>query len=328
MRCKSNEMNRIKLFWRISKASLMLAWTKSPLRLQLRGLGLWLFVQIAPKLDFKLSLMKQLSPAQLARLNLYCQINEVIDLPDKAITAQQLTLKKYTHYVSDLLRVLTPYFLHKRFLKEFGDVTWVPEWPTFVKSRPIGDNNQHAVLLPMNARRHFVFPSDPYDFHEKASKMMWRGAALQIHRKRFLDHASRLPFCDVGDPNYPVDHPQYKSRMSVFAQMRFKYLISLEGNDVASNLKWIMNSNSLCLMPKPRYETWFLESQLQAGVHYVELEDDFGNLQAVFDHFEQHPEEAIQIIQNAQNYVAQFKNARSERLLTLAVAQRYFHSTR
>lgn len=37
--------------------------------------------------------------------------------------------------------------------------------------------------------------------------------------------------------------------MSVEDQKRYRYIVSLEGYDVATNLKWIMNSNSLCLMP-------------------------------------------------------------------------------
>ncbi|ENT7385234.1 hypothetical protein ACXLUW_000800 [Campylobacter coli] len=41
-----------------------------------------------------------------------------------------------------------------------------------------------------------------------------------------------------------------KNFLSKKEQMKYKFIISLEGNDVASNLKWEMNSNSLVLAPQ------------------------------------------------------------------------------
>ena len=305
-------------------SKLKLTWAKWPLRWQLRNLYLgamvrWRFNKPTSKhQDEALNLDQQL------RLNAYCKLQQVQHLPDNALMASDLSLKKRSHYVGDLWQVLVPHFLNSRFLREFGDVTWVPAMPAFVKSRPIADNNQNAVLLPLDARRHLVFPEDPFTFDLKQAKIVWRGAATQVHRQNFLSRAHGMACCDVGDPSLPMSHPHHRPRLSMFGQMRFKYLVSIEGNDVATNLKWIMNSNSLCLMPKPRFETWFLESQLQAGVHYVELDDDFSNLQAVFDHYEQNPEEALQIIGQAQAYTNKFKDRDSERLLTQSVAAKYF----
>jgi hypothetical protein len=305
-------------------SKLKLTWAKWPLRWQLRNLYLgamvrWRFNKPTSKhQDEALNLDQQL------RLNAYCKLQQVQHLPDNALTASDLSLKKRSHYVGDLWQVLVPHFLNSRFLREFGDVTWVPAMPAFVKSRPIADNNQNAVLLPLDARRHLVFPEDPFTFDLKQAKIVWRGAATQMHRQKFLSRAHGMACCDVGDPSLPMSHPHHRPRLSMFGQMRFKYLVSIEGNDVATNLKWIMNSNSLCLMPKPRFETWFLESQLQAGVHYVELDDDFSNLQAVFGHYEQNPEEALQIIQQAHAYTNKFKDRGSERLMTQQVVSKYF----
>ena len=47
-------------------------------------------------------------------------------------------------------------------------------------------------------------------------------------------------------------------------------------------------------------------------------------LQQVFDHYESHPEEALNIIRQAQAYTQQFLDAASERLLTQHVCQAYF----
>ena len=47
-------------------------------------------------------------------------------------------------------------------------------------------------------------------------------------------------------------------------------------------------------------------------------------LQQVFEHYESHPEEALNIIRQAQAYTRQFLDAASERLLTQHVCQAYF----
>ena len=314
---------RALVFWRMMKSKWKLTWARWPLRWQLRNLYLGAMVRWLINMPIAKHQHEALNPDQQLRLDAYCKLQAIQYLPDDALTARSLSLKKRSHYVGDLWQVLVPHFLNDRFLREFGDVTWVPAMPSFVKSRPIAENNQNAVLLPLDARRHLVFPEDPYTFDLKQAKIVWRGAATQAHRQKFLSRAHGLACCDVGDPSLPLGHPHHRPRLSMFGQMRFKYLVSIEGNDVATNLKWIMNSNSLCLMPKPRFETWFLESQLLPGVHYVELNEDFSNLQAVFDHYERHPEEAIQIIGQAQAYANKFKDRDSERLLTQQVVFKY-----
>ena len=57
-------------------------------------------------------------------------------------------------------------------------------------------------------------------------------------------------------------------------QMKYKFIISLEGNDVASNLKWEMNSNSLVLAPKITCETWFMEGTLKPNYHFALIDND------------------------------------------------------
>ncbi|ENU5547690.1 TPA: hypothetical protein ACIK0Z_000605 [Campylobacter jejuni] len=66
-------------------------------------------------------------------------------------------------------------------------------------------------------------------------------------------------------------------------QMKYKFIISLEGNDVASNLKWAMNSNSLVLAPKITCETWFMEGTLKPNYHFALIDNE--NLSAVIEYF-------------------------------------------
>lgn len=298
-----------------------------PLKWQLRNLALWLRVRYVPSNPAHLSQLSALSPSQKERLELYCQLQQSSELKCDAMTARNLDLRKHSYYVGDLLAALHPRYLDQRFVKEFGDVTWIPKTPTFVKSRPISKTNQNSVLLPLDIRRHMRFPCDPYIFADKKSLIVWRGAGYQSHRQRFLSACANLPFCDIGDPGISLDHAHYKPRLSIHEQLKFKYIISIEGNDVATNLKWIMHSNSLCIMPKPRFETWFLESRLIAGIHYAELDDDFSNLESLFAFYNSHPAKALEIIENAKKYCQQFLNYADEKNLSEHVCSAYFLAT-
>jgi len=67
--------------------------------------------------------------------------------------------------------------------------------------------------------------------------------------------------------------------MTIDEQLEYKFILSLEGNDVATNLKWIMSSNSLAFMPRPKYETWFMEGNLVPNHHYILIKDDYSDLE-------------------------------------------------
>ena len=49
--------------------------------------------------------------------------------------------------------------------------------------------------------------------------------------------------------------------------MQHKYLLALESNDVATQLKWLLLSGSVVVMPTPTTESWLMEGRLQPFVH-------------------------------------------------------------
>jgi hypothetical protein len=300
--------------WRKLLSQLQTYIDRWPLRWQFSGLDVGALCQASPKSAHLADVDTQSARAR----------SFVLPTADAAVCASDVSIMRHSYYVGDMLRALYPHFLSQRFLYEFGDVNWILPKPAFVKSRPISNDNHNKVLLPLDMRRHLRFPTDPYDFDMKKSGIVWRGASHQANRQVFLKHIAPLPFCDAGNPALQTDDPQYRPWLSVFEQLQFKYIVSIEGNDVATNLKWILNSQSLCMMPKTRFETWFLESRLQAGVHYVELADDFSDIADVFAYYETHPNEAQQIIRQANAYTQQYANRSSERLISQHVAQAYF----
>jgi hypothetical protein len=103
--------------------------------------------------------------------------------------------------------------------------------------------------------------------------------------------------------------------------------MALEGNDVASNLKWVMSSNSIAVMPRPTCETWFMEGKLIPNYHYIEIREDYADLVERITYYEAHPEEAKQIVQHAHEWCSQFQDKDREDMISVLVLQKYFKAS-
>ena len=85
-----------------------------------------------------------------------------------------------------------------------------------------------------------------------------------------------------------------------------------------------MSSNSLCVMPKPKYETWFMEGRLIKDFHYIEVENDFSDAEDKIKYYLKNIDKSIKIIENANQYIKQFKDLEQERLISLMVLNKFF----
>ncbi|NCA11053.1 lipopolysaccharide biosynthesis protein [bacterium] len=212
----------------------------------------------------------------------------------------------------------------------FGDITHVPAHPTIVKSRPIHGDNRNSVLLNLDKVRHFIFLDDRLSFAEKRDQAIFRGSISQKpERRRFLEMFHGHPLCDARSVKDGPDVPAAwrGGPLTLYDHLRYKFIVSLEGNDVASNLKWAMSSNSVAVMPRPTYETWFMEGTLVPEEHYIEIRPDYADLEEKLRHYIAHPGEAERISAHAHAYVAQFFDPRRELLTSLFVLQKYFRLT-
>lgn len=152
------------------------------------------------------------------------------------------------------------------------------------KSRKISHISDRTVtVLPVNVGRHFKWMRyalrDPTHYDRKIPVALWRGVTTSecwLNEEQF--HARNLEnsntACarknlvyqwsthnstrvDVGIVRI-VQLQQslhgnlsfaMKNEMTVSEMLKYRYLISVEGNDVATNLKWALVSNSVVLMP-------------------------------------------------------------------------------
>ena len=118
-----------------------------------------------------------------------------------------------------------------------------------------------------------------------------------------------------------------KNKISIEDHLKYKFVMCVEGVDVATNLKWVMSSNSIAVMPRPKIESWFMENMLIPEKHYIEIKEDYSDLESKIKYYIKNPEKCKRIIKNANDYVVQFKNKRREDLISLLVLEKYFHFT-
>ena len=109
--------------------------------------------------------------------------------------------------------------------------------------------------------------------------------------------------------------------------MRYKAIIMLEGNDVASGLKWALLSQSVVLMPPPKHTSWCMEELLQPWVHYIPVKEDASDSDEKMQWILEHEEEARAIAQRGtlwmEDLIFHPNAAREERIIKEELLRRY-----
>jgi len=283
------------------------------------------------RLAAELARAAEYDPVELKeRVDYYCKVNALFELPDGATSCCEASIGKHPSapYL-DLKQYLRYFPVNLKFQCDFRDnlrnMRWLPESPAFVKCRPIGTENTNSVLMKLNSGRFLDFQKDQIRFEDKKPVVVFRGPCYREHRQQFVQACHNLPNTDIGDTrNTPETALTYKPFMPIEGQLRHKFIISVEGNDVSSSLMWIMASNSLAFMTRPHFEGWFMQGRLIPDHHYVLLRDDYADLSEKVDHYTRHTDEALTIIRHANKHVAQFYDQPREKLISLLVAKKYF----
>lgn len=266
----------------------------------------------------------------LSRVDYYCKLETPVALPPDAIHIDTYNRRCAKVYWFDSMSINRWFPSSLKWVFRHGDINYVPDVPSIVKSRPVCPGNENGVIQKLNKVRHFIFVKDKKRFSEKKDKVLFRGAIRNKGRRiAFFEQYFNHPMCDLGDvsKNFP-EHEEWKvSKMTIKAQLDYKFILALEGNDVASNLKWVMSSHSIAVMPRPTCETWFMEGTLKPNFHYIEIKPDYSDLEERLQYYIDHPDEAEAIIRNANQYVEQFKDKKRELLISLLVMEKYFKMT-
>ena len=141
----------------------------------------------------------------------------------------------------------------------------------------------------------------------------WIDAKLTTTRNRLPDEMNGVEL--VG------------KKVTIQDLMRYKGIIMLEGNDVASGLKWSLLSQSVVLMPPPKHTSWAMEELLKPWVHYIPLKDDASDAPEKMEWIVQHEEKARRISERAtlwmEDLVFHPDAARDDRLIKEEILRRY-----
>jgi hypothetical protein len=291
--------------------------------------------ELLPKGPFQSNLDKRLASISAfdiayikERVNYYNKLSKTTPLSETTSSLAELKIpKRQRVYYFDTTEFTRYFNQNLKFKFVFGDVTTVPNEPSIIKSRPLTADNTNSIVLKLDKVRHFMFAKDRKDFLSKKNMLIWRGVVKREHRKRFMEMYFNHPLCNIGQINTGMNEHWIKERLTIDYHLDFKFILCIEGNDVATNLKWVMSSNSLAVMPKPKFETWFMEGTLKPDYHYVLIKDDFSDLEERMNYYINHPDEALEIVKNAHAYVDQFKDTKREELISLRVLEKYFYRT-
>ena len=264
------------------------------------------------------------------RVDYYNKLSDEVKLPTAAARLSEHKIGRQKVYFFDTYQY-TRWF-SDQFQWGFcpGDVTFVPDYPSIVKSRPLTDDNVNSIVMKLDKVRHFIFVDDKKAFTEKKYMVIFRGKVKgKPSRKLFMEMYFHHPMCDLGDVSKNTTDPaEWRTeKKTINEHLDYKFIMALEGIDVASNLKWVMSSNSIAVMPRPTCETWFMEGTLIPNYHYIEIKPDFSDLEERLHYYIEHIDESLEIINHAHEYVSQFKDKRRENLISLLVLDKYFKMT-
>ena len=169
----------------------------------------------------------------LERVNYYnkCETPFSVDSREQSYaTVDTFKKTKGWTYFFDLRQVVRYFPSSFAFNYINGDVTHIPNVPSFIKSRPIFGNNQNSVVLKLNQVRHFKFVDDPVRYQDKKDMVAWRGVGFQPHRQKVIHAFYNHPQCNIGQTRPVEGQPWEKGFMSIEEQLQYKFLLCIEGN--------------------------------------------------------------------------------------------------
>ena len=190
----------------------------------------------------------------------------------------------------------------------------------------------NGTLLKLNTPRHWqplddVIQND-IPFHNKNNKLIWRGSStgkrpkileiLQHHPNKNID-IKFVQLCHGVDAKKFILAPH----LSMRELLEHKFILSMEGNDIASDLKWLLYSNSVVFMCRPTKCSWAMEDLLIPFVHYVPIKDDYSDLEEKYKWAMTNLTKCDEIAQNGKQFMHHFLNEHNEMEITKDVILHY-----
>jgi len=237
---------------------------------------------------------------------------------DEPIRSDQDYSTLKSTYIQDINRLKT--YTNKPFWIHVGDRPYLKEpKKLLIKIRDSHNNKSSGIIANLNSARHWNYChiSNQCDckWIDKKSEPFWRGSTtgIDIDNRSYTRADFVKDYYDVYDVAFSEIHRKRHEHLSIYNKemmpiyeiLQHKYVICIDGNDKASSLNWILYSNSVPIMPKPRFYSWLCEPWLKAGVHYVEVKADFSNLVEKIEWCKSNDKECEEIANNGKEFIWQ-----------------------
>ena len=119
----------------------------------------------------------------------------------------------------------------------------------------------------------------------------------------------------------------FRDRVAIYQIQQYKVIISMEGNDVASGLKWSLLSESVVVMPAPTRTSWAMEELLEPWVHYIPMHPNGSNAEERIEWVGQNDEAAHRIAERGRMFIYDLlyhpDAAQDEQKVKEEIARRY-----
>ena len=239
-------------------------------------------------------------------------------------------MKKYCRNAYDVIsNTLGADSKNNRWIFHFGDNTEIKEsLPIVTKARQSAlSKAPQPIVWLQNKERHYkdledyqskiVKEGKEVPWSEKLPKVFWRGTTTGnrfdnlAQWVNYDDGHTDIAFSNVagafsntaGFQHKYVNSQYFREKQSLLEMNRYKYLLSVEGNDVATGLKWMLYSNSVVFMSRPTVASWAMEDLLVPFVHYIPLSNDYSNLLEMIKWAEEHDEACQEISKRATEFI-------------------------
>lgn len=262
------------------------------------------------------------------RVNYYNKITTPKCADVGATAAEDIRLKdSHSCYWFDIMRYVRGFDMTRKLSFIDGDTWQNPDFYCIGKARRLDTKDVYVALMKLDRRRHFAKVSDFIPFNKKEERLIFRGyVGDKESRIRFFEKWGHEEIFDLGDTDRNGPEKWKKPWMPIEKHFRYKYVLALEGNDVATAVQWICASNCIPVMPRPTVESWLMHGRMVAGEHYIEIKSDFSDVKEKIEYYNAHPQEAERISEASKDWIRQFDDTRRENIISYLVAQRYLEN--
>ena len=227
-------------------------------------------------------------------------------------------------YLEDCERIINNSILNRKFTFYLLDNNNYRNLNPFkvllTKCRSINDKKN--IIVNLNRERHWGYIKNINEIRSslwetKKNELVWRGVdtgkdpinndrlnfVKKYHKKYDVGFSEYTQYATYFEINNDYQSIFLKGHLNLTQITSFKYILILEGNDKSSSLNWVLNSNCVPLMKKPTWHSWLCESFLIPNYHYVELKDDFSDVEEKIQWLKENDDKAKEIAYNGIKYI-------------------------